>query len=118
MKKAFTRALDGILHQPVRSQLAAYLAGRGEASFAEIKRALDLTDGNLDSHLRKLMEAHYVSSRREMIGGRMQTLFVLTDRGRTAMHEYLGQLQQIISMAERTATPAPEADPSADPAHE
>ncbi len=39
--------LDPLLHQPVRTQIAAYLAGRGEATFAELKRALAATDGNL-----------------------------------------------------------------------
>ncbi len=115
MVKAFSGALDAVLHQPVRSQLAAYLSGRGEASFAEIKRALSLTDGNLDSHLRKLVEANYVVSRRETAGGRTQTVYTLTAQGLSAMHEYLAQLHHLISMAEGTSTSIPEADPSADP---
>ena len=44
-------ALDPLLHQPLRTQLAAFLAGAGEATFAELKRQLDVSDGNLDSHL-------------------------------------------------------------------
>jgi len=46
--------LDPLLHQPLRTQLACFLAGAGEATFSELKRRLDVSDGNLDSHLKIL----------------------------------------------------------------
>ena len=50
---AFADTLDPLLHQPLRTQIAAYLVGRGEASFSELKRILQCTDGNLDAHVKK-----------------------------------------------------------------
>ena len=35
--------LDPLLHQPLRTQLAAFLSGRGEATFSELKRVLRAT---------------------------------------------------------------------------
>jgi DNA-binding MarR family transcriptional regulator len=61
--------LDALLHQPLRTQLAAFLAGAGEASFSELKRSLDVSDGNLESHLKKLIAADYVSLRRSAARG-------------------------------------------------
>ncbi len=90
-------ALDPLLHQPVRTQIAAYLAGRGEASFAELKRALAATDGNLDAHLSKLVEAGYLESRKEALtGGRPQTVFSLSAKGRQAFLDYVAALSKLL----------------------
>ena len=89
--------LDPLLHQPVRTQIAAYLAGRGEATFAELKRALAATDGNLDAHLSKLVEAGYLESRKEAsTGGRPQTVFSLSSKGRQAFRDYVAALSQLL----------------------
>lgn len=92
-------ALNPLLHQPVRTQIAAYLAGRGEATFAELKRTLGTTDGNLDAHLGKLLEAGYLQSRRETpAAGRPQTVFWLTPTGRTAFAHYVASLSSLLVM--------------------
>lgn len=91
-------SLDGLLHQPVRTQIAAYLAGRGEASFAELKRTLSVTDGNLDAHMTKLVEAGYVEARKEIAAaGRPQTVFALTERGREAFVGYVSALSALLN---------------------
>ena len=72
--------LDPLLHQPLRTQLAAFLAGAGEATFAELKRQLDVSDGNLDSHLKKLIAADYVAVRKDDSAARIQTCYALTNR--------------------------------------
>jgi predicted ArsR family transcriptional regulator len=89
--------LDPLLHQPVRTQIAAYLAGRGEATFAELKRALAATDGNLDAHLTKLVDAGYLESRKEASpAGRPQTVFALTEIGRRAFATYVTTLSALL----------------------
>lgn len=89
--------LDPLLHQPVRTQIAAYLAGRGEATFAELKRALAATDGNLDAHLGKLVEAGYLESRKEASpAGRSQTVYSLTAIGRGAFATYVAALAALL----------------------
>lgn len=92
--------LDPLLHQPLRTQLAAYLAARGEATFAELKRALAATDGNLDAHLTKLLEAGYLESRKEAAqSGRAPTVFSLSAAGRQAFTDYVGQLSRLFESA-------------------
>ena len=100
-------SLDPLLHQPVRTQIAAYLAGRGEATFAELKRVLGVTDGNLDAHLGKLTEAGYVESRREaQPGGRPATVFSLTEAGRRNFAAYVATLSTLLSAAPTEVGPA------------
>lgn len=89
--------LDPLLHQPVRTQIAAYLAGRGEATFAELKRALAATDGNLDAHLTKMLDAGYLESRKEAsTAGRPQTVYSLTTTGRQAFATYVAALTALL----------------------
>lgn len=98
-------ALDPLLHQPLRTQLAAYLASAGEATFAELKRQLDVSDGNLDSHLKKMIAADYVAVRKDDSAGRIQTCYALTKTGRAALHIYIMALQKLLPLD----SPAPSA---------
>jgi DNA-binding transcriptional ArsR family regulator len=100
--------LDPLLHQPVRTQLVAFLSGRGEATFSELKRALDITDGNLGAHLNKLVEAGLIGSRDESGGPRLQTMFCLTSSGRTALADYVTRLAELVQLS--TAAGAPPSD--------
>lgn len=90
--------LDPLLHQPLRTQLAAFLAGAGEATFTELKRQLDVSDGNLDSHLKKLIAADYISIRKDDSAGRTQTCYALTETGRTALQNYILALQKLLPL--------------------
>jgi predicted ArsR family transcriptional regulator len=90
--------LNLILHQPVRTRIVAYLAARGEATFNELKKALDITDGNLDSHMKKLVNADYIESRKQAATkGKQQTLYSLTDLGRQEFEHYIENLKRLLS---------------------
>jgi DNA-binding MarR family transcriptional regulator len=95
--------LDPLLHQTLRTQLTAFLAGAGEATFTELKRQLDVSDGNLESHLKKLIAADYVSVRKDDGGTRTQTYYTLTKFGRNALQSYIQALQKLLSLE----SPAP-----------
>lgn len=91
--------LDPVLHQPLRTQLAAFLAGAGEVTFSELKRQLDVSDGNLDSHLKKMMAADYVNVRKDDSSGRMQTRYSLSKFGHKALQRYILILQKMLPLA-------------------
>lgn len=94
-----TTPLDPILHQPVRTQIAAYLAGRGKASFTELKKALAVTDGNLEAHLKKMIESEYVEASKDETGGSRQTIYILSKPGLQALSGYLVQLEKLFGQA-------------------
>jgi DNA-binding transcriptional ArsR family regulator len=98
--------LDPLLHQPVRTQIVAFLSGRGEATFNELKRALAITDGNLGAHLGKLVEAELVAPREEAGGARLQTVFALTTAGRKALADYVRQLSSLVQLSGKAAASA------------
>ena len=90
--------LDATLHQPIRTRIVAYLAGRGETTFMDLKRALEISDGNLDSHLKKLLTAEYITTRKDTGKARQQTLYLLTESGRAAFCAYLDSLQKLLGV--------------------
>ena len=94
--------LDPILHQTVRTQIVAYLVGRGEATFSDLKRVLDISDGNLDSHLKKLTEVAYVVSRKDTSNPRQQTVYTLTKTGQAALRRYTENLQRLLNLSRET----------------
>lgn len=93
-----TPKLDPVLHQPVRTRIAAYLSARGETAFSELKQALHVTDGNLEAHMKKLVAGGYVTTRRLEGDGRPQTLYQLSPGGREALQEYIAALQDVLDM--------------------
>lgn len=90
--------LDALLHQPLRTQLVAFLAGAGEQTFSDLKRQLEVSDGNLDAHLKKLLAAEYVATRKESGNGRPQSFFVLTPKGLAALTTYVQTLQRLLPL--------------------
>ncbi len=90
--------LDAILHQPIRTRIVAYLAGREEATFMELKRVLEISDGNLESHLKKLISSDYIFTRKDTAKRRQQTLYLLTETGRAALSTYLVSLQKLLGV--------------------
>ena len=110
--------LDPLLHQPARTQLVAYLSGRGDATFSELKRVLGVTDGNLGAHLAKLVEAGYLGTgeaqpggyAQTRPGGRAQTVYSLTDAGRAALKDYVARLNDLMALSAGATQVSPDTD--------
>ncbi len=93
--------LDAVLHQPIRTQIVAYLVGRREATFTEFKQVLQVSDGNLESHLKKLLAAKYIATRKDDRGTRTQTVYSLTKSGEAALRQYIANLQRMLGFDAR-----------------
>ena len=90
--------LNIVLHQPVRTRIVAYLAARGATTFNELKQALDITDGNLDSHMKKLINADYIETKKQAATkGKQQTLYSLTETGSQEFEHYIEALKCLLS---------------------
>lgn len=92
-------ALDPVIHQETRLRLMALLASLGEGAqveFTWLKEALDLTEGNLSSHLAKLEEAGYVQVEKGYQGRRPKTWVRLTPQGRAAYQAHRQALLELL----------------------
>lgn len=91
--------LDPLIHVPVRLRIVATLAtlGSGDTlSFTRLQDMLELTPGNLITHLRKLEDAGYVTTEKTGIGVWSRTSVELTKRGRAALDAYTEALRSLL----------------------
>lgn len=91
--------LDDVIHGRVRLGIVAYLASAEVADFTELKDVLEVTQGNLSIHLRKLEEAGYVAIDKSFVGRKPLTRVRLTETGRAAFSKYLKAMGQLVEQA-------------------
>ena len=89
-------ALDRVIHERVRLAIVSALAGTDALSFNELKATLDITDGNLSVHARKLEEAGLVACEKTFVDRVPHTAFKLTPAGRKALDAYLAHMEALI----------------------
>jgi DNA-binding PadR family transcriptional regulator len=95
--------LDPLIHVPGRLRLMVTLAAlpRGDAlSFTRLQAMLELTPGNLITHLRKLGDAGYLRTDKTGSGTSALTTVALTGAGRAALDRYMAVLRQLLDSAD------------------
>ena len=88
--------LDRVIHEKGRLGIMAMLAATPELSFTELRTALNMTDGNLTTHIRTLQKEGVVSVAKSFQNNRPLTTCSLTAAGRKAFADYIALLEQII----------------------
>lgn len=93
-------ALDPLIHVPARLRILVTLAALDDGdtlSFTRLQEMLELTAGNLITHLRKLEDARYVQTDKTGNGASSQTAVTLTRLGRTALDTYTATLRDLLA---------------------
>ncbi|MBX9449394.1 MAG: transcriptional regulator [Taibaiella sp.] len=67
-----------------------------EISFNELKTLMDVTDGNLASHLKGLEEAGFIKVQKGFIGRKTNTTYSATKAGMQAFRQHLSGLEKLI----------------------
>jgi DNA-binding MarR family transcriptional regulator len=99
--------LDKTIHETARLAIMTLLAARPEWTFPDLKQELQMSDGNLITHLRKLEEAGYLEMQKQpQLAGRSLTCCVLTPSGREAFARYLRLLEEIVKSIETVSLEA------------
>ena len=88
--------LDRVIHEKGRLAIMSALAASPELSFTELRDLLNMTDGNLTTHIRTLQEAGYVSVSKSYANNRPITTCSLTAAGKKAFSSYIDLLEQIL----------------------
>jgi DNA-binding MarR family transcriptional regulator len=93
-------SLNEVIHQPVRLRIMAALAcldSGTQASFNYLKDLLELTDGNLGAHLRKLEESGYIEITKTFVNNKPHTYVEATSAGKKAFREHVAALEEILN---------------------
>ena len=93
--------LDPVIHERVRLGIISALAVNDFLSFNDLKKLLEITDGNLSVHARKLENAGYVKCTKSFVGRQPRTEFKLTASGRRTLEGYLRQMESVIRAARK-----------------
>jgi len=91
--------LDPVIHAQSRLRVVATLAALGagdQIAFPKLQKLLDMTAGNLSTHLRKLEDAEYVTVTKTHEGRTPTTYICLTPRGRRAFEVYTESLSTLL----------------------
>ena len=88
--------LDRTIHSPARLMILAYLAAVESVDFIFLMNQVNLTRGNLSSHLKTLEEAGYIDVQKEFVDRMPRTLIRLTNEGRDAIQTYREQMRTVI----------------------
>lgn len=92
--------LDEIIHQPIRLRIMAALTAlrpESEVDFAYLRDLLNVTDGNLGAHLRKLEEAGYIAINKTFVDRKPRSYITVTAQGRQVFGEHVKALESILS---------------------
>lgn len=91
--------LNEIIHQPVRLRVMAALVtlrAGNEVDFTYLRDLLEVTDGNLGAHLRKLEEAGYIAVNKVFVERKPRTYVAATAEGRRVFQEHVAALEAIL----------------------
>ena len=89
-------ALNDTVHQRVRLAILAVLSETPECKFSTLRDELNLTDGNLNRHLRVLEEARLLKVTKGYEGRRPCTWLRLTRQGKDALRAELTTLENLV----------------------
>jgi DNA-binding transcriptional ArsR family regulator len=91
--------LNPVIHGKLRLALLSLLMGVEEAEFTWLREKTGSTDGNLGAQLMKLEDAGYVAVQKRFVLRKPQTLYRVTEKGRTALTEYVSALKELLGSA-------------------
>ena len=97
--------LNETIHQSTRLRIMTLLVMQPETdriAYGFIQQTLNLTGGNLTTHLRKLEDADYLVITKEFQDSKPRTWVQATPTGRRAFAEYLSNLERALNWQPRT----------------
>ncbi len=88
--------LDKVFESRIRLGVMSVLVVSDSADFNTLKQMLNVTDGNLASHISALEKNKYIKIKKKIIGKKTNTTYTVTDSGRSAFTNHLSTLEQLI----------------------
>jgi DNA-binding MarR family transcriptional regulator len=96
MKEYDYQKLDSVLHSRIRLAITSVLVSCEKAEFTYLRDMVHATDGNINTHLKKLEEASYVSVEKKFVDRKPITYYQLTTKGMAAFKKYIDILETFI----------------------
>ena len=88
--------LNKVFESRIRLGVMSVLMVNDEISFNDLKQMLQVTDGNLATHLVTLEENGYIKVHKGFVGRKTNTTYAITKAGQKAFSEHLAALENMI----------------------
>ena len=88
--------LNKMFDSRIRLGIMSMLSVNDSVDFNTIKELLELTDGNLASHLKALENAAYIQMTKQFIGRKPNTKYQITELGKLEFQKHLDALEKLI----------------------
>jgi DNA-binding MarR family transcriptional regulator len=88
--------VNKLIHAPIRLGIMTILNSVNKANFIYLRKKLDVTDGNLSSHMEKLEKEGYIKVKKEFVDRKPNTIYRITEKGKKAFRSYLEHLGRIL----------------------
>lgn len=92
--------LNKIFDSRVRLGIMSALMVNEEVNFNDLKELIEVTDGNLASHLKTLEENGYIKFQKGFVGRKTNTTYSVTKAGEKAFKAHLDALEKMIRSLE------------------
>lgn len=97
MKNIITN-LNKTFDHRIRLGIMSILLVNDWVDFKTLKQTLEVTDGNLASHLKAVESKAYIEVRKQFVGRKPNTSYRVTALGRQSFNEHLNALEQLLNM--------------------
>ena len=94
--------LDTAVYGPVRLGVLTALQTQGMMDFTSLKKHLNVADGAMGIHLRKLEDIGYITCKKSFVGRRPKSSYKISSKGQKALRNYLDAIQQVIDAVEQS----------------
>ena len=88
--------LNKVFDSRIRLGIMSALLVNEDVNFNELKELIQVTDGNLASHLKTLQESGYIKVQKGFIGRKTNTTYSVTRAGEKAFKLHLDALEEMI----------------------
>lgn len=94
--KDFIDNFDKMFESRVRLAIMSLLMVNNKIEFKELKETLNLSDGNLASHITALEKENYIEVKKQFVGKKPQTTYHATRSGKKAFADYLAVMEKFL----------------------
>lgn len=94
--KTFLDDLHKAFESKVRLGIMSALAVNDTLDFTSLKEYLDVTDGNLASHLKALEKENFIDVKKSFVDRKPNTKYMMTRQGKKAFEEHITALEKLI----------------------
>lgn len=97
--KAVIAHINKAFDHRIRLGIMSVLMVNDSIDFTNLKELLDVTDGNLASHIKALEQEEFIRVTKQFIGKKPNTTYSATDAGKMAFKNHLNALELLIQQS-------------------